>query len=157
MCGVAAFGFALAIATIADAPAQSTRLVDLAPQREARVQLEWEPVTMRADRDLHRMSARIADVEYLLDAGRFVGRFARIHYVVPLAPGLSAPQGLLLRWTARGALRSGEARAGERVVVFEGRIVEARLQSWFDLAIEVDSRYFDGRLVINPHFEIDVQ
>ncbi len=135
------------------------RLVDTAPAREARVDLKWSPVNWRrgdADPSYFQMSADVPRVEYRLDVTRFVGRNARVFYVFPPDPGITAPQGLTVKWTAQnGVLRSGQARSGERTPVYEGRISSPVLDEFFDLQLTVDSRYFTGRFRLNPYFEIE--
>lgn len=142
----------------ASAPADAARLDDIAPPRHLRLELEWAQPGGRDATGLHRMRARAPGVEYLLDTRPYRGRMARIYYVLPLdAAGLTSPFGLRVSWQARGELRSGEGRAGARVLVYEGRIDTPRIQAFFDLDLEVDSRYFAGTLRFDPYFEIDVQ
>ncbi len=145
---------------LAGVPAWSLteRLVDIAPSRQVRIDLQWAPIQwQRGDRDpaYHLMSATVPNVEYRLDLARHVGRQARVMYVIPLDAGLTAPQGLLVRWKTQGLLRSGEARAGDRFPVFEGRIARAMFEEVFDVQLEVDSRFFTGRLRFEPYFEIE--
>ncbi|MEZ5730304.1 MAG: hypothetical protein R3E48_21410 [Burkholderiaceae bacterium] len=113
----------LAATMSASAPAHAARLDDIAPPRHLRLELEWAQPGGRDATGLHRMRARAPGVEYLLDTGPYRRRMARIYYVLPLdAAGLTSPFGLRVSWQARGELRSGEGRAGARVLVYEGRI-----------------------------------
>ncbi|MBP8306596.1 MAG: hypothetical protein KAY46_04985 [Burkholderiaceae bacterium] len=140
------------------AAAVTERLTDLAPSRQVRVDLQWAPIQwQRGDRDpaYHLMSADVPRIEYRLDVARYVGRQVRVLYVIPLDAGLTSPLGLKVRWKSQGALRAGEARAGDRVTVFEGRVAAGSLDDVFDVHLEVDSRYFTGRLRFDPYFEID--
>ena len=135
------------------------RLADLAPSRESRVDLRWSTVDWRrgdSDPGFHQMTAEIPRVEYRLDVSRFVGRNARVYFVLPMDAGVTAPQGLLVKWIAQGPLRSGQGRPGERVAVYEGRITQALFDDRFDLQLLVDSRFFTGRLRLNPYFEIEL-
>jgi hypothetical protein len=146
------------LAAARPAAAATERLTDLAPARQVRVDLQWAPIQwQRGDRDpsYHLMSADVPRIEYRLDVARYVGRQVRVLYVIPLDAGLTSPLGLMVRWKSQGALRAGEARAGDRVTVFEGRIAAGSLDDVFDVQLEVDSRYFTGRLRFDPYFEIE--
>jgi hypothetical protein len=149
----------LAIAPWGRARAAAERLTDLAPVRESRVDLRWSQIDFRrgdADPNYHLMSAEVPRIEYRLDVSRYLGRTAKVYFVLPMDAGLIAPQGLLVKWVAQGPLRSGQGRPGERVVVFDGRLAEALLSDVLDLQLIVDSRFFTGRLRFNPYFEIEV-
>ncbi len=138
--------------------AATERLIDLSPPRQVRVELQWATFQgQRGDRDpsYHLMRADVPRIEYRLDTSRHAGQPARIVYVIPLDAGLTAPQGLRVRWKSQGALRAGEGQAGDRVVVFDGRIPGAVLEDVFDVQLEVDSRFFTGRLRFDPYFEIE--
>ena len=152
---------ALSLLTASGAAAAVTeRLTDLSPARQVRVDLQWAPIQwQRGDRDpsYHLMSADVPRIEYRLDVARYVGRQVRVLYVIPLDAGLTSPLGLKVRWKSQGALRAGEARAGDRVTVFEGRVAAGSLADVFDVQLEVDSRYFTGRLRFDPYFEIETQ
>lgn len=152
-------GLFLLCAAVGNVPA-AERLADTAVQRAAQVDLRWSGVDWRrgeADPAYHQMRADVPRVEYRLDLTRYVGRNARVFYVLPGDPGILAPQGLTVRWTAQnGLMRSGEARAGERTAVYEGRIGSPTLDEVFDLNLIVDSRYFTGRFRLNPYFEIEL-
>ncbi len=148
------------LAASGPAAALTERLTDLAPARQVRVDLQWAPIQwQRGDRDpsYHLMSAEVPRIEYRLDVARYVGRQVRVLYVIPMDAGLTSPLGLKVRWKSQGALRAGEARAGDRVTVFEGRVAAGSLADVFDVQLEVDSRYFTGRLRFDPYFEIETQ
>lgn len=155
---VPALLLALLLAASGSAVAATERLTDIAPARQVRVDLQWAPIQwQRGDRDpsYHLMSADVPRVEYRLDVARHVGRQVRVLYVIPLDAGLTSPQGLKVRWRSQGAMRAGEGRAGDRVTVFEGRVASGLLEDVFDVQLEVDSRYFTGRLRFDPYFEIE--
>lgn len=153
----AALGLVLALVALPSPAAE--RLQDLAVQRDGRVELQWSPVDRArrggTDASFHVMSADIPRVEYRLNVGAWVGRSARVVLVVPQPPGLLSAQAMQLRWRSQGGLRSGQGIAGERVVVFEGRVAAPVLQDLLDLNILIDSRQFTGRLQMIPHFEIE--
>lgn len=136
------------------------RLNDTSLQKAAQIDLRWSAVDWRrgdADPSFYQMRAEVPRVEYRLDMTQYVGRNARVFYVLPGDPGILAPQGLTVRWTSQnGLMRSGEARAGERTAVYEGRISSVMLDEVFDLNLLVDSRYFTGRFRLNPYFEIEL-
>src|SRR6185295_10074084 len=64
---------------------------------------------------------RFGNVAYRLATAAFVGRQARIYYVIPsLIPGLRAPTGLKVDWRTSGLFAEGSARGGERRLVWSG-------------------------------------
>jgi len=135
------------------------RLQDLAPEVEARVDLQWAPVdrsrTARADPRFHQMTAELSRVEYRLYVAPWLGKRMRVVLVVPQPPGLMSSQGLLLRWRTQGPLRAGQGRGGDRIPVFEGVLTEPVLADVLSLSLQVDGRQFDGLLQMSLHFEIE--
>ena len=95
------------------ASAQVARLDDSASPR-AQVQADFRQAQML---DAQTLLLPFGRVEYRLATAPYVGRRARIYYVIPLAvAGLRSPSGLQVQW--RGALfQSGMGRPGDRVVV----------------------------------------
>jgi hypothetical protein len=99
-------------------------------------------------------------VEYRLATAAYVGRRARIHYVVPpLIPGLRSPTGLRVEWRTQGLFSNGTARAGERVLVWTGMVREPFMTEAFDLTLQVRLSELALRanapLAFESYFEIE--
>lgn len=110
-----------------------------------------------------RAIAHFGWVDYRLATAAYQGRQARIHFVVPaLVPGLSRPSALLVRWRAQGDWASGRAHPGERVLVWNGLVKEAFMNTRFELAMELDLSGVQGgvapepRLGFSSYFDIEV-
>ncbi len=144
--------------------AATFRLDDSASPR-ARV----EPQLVMADdgRPLSQsLAARTAHVQfgridYRLATASYVGRDARIYYVVPAnIPGLRSPSGLQLTWQSQGSFASGSARPGQRTLVWSGKIRDA----WFSESFMLNMQVQLAELIPSPrpalgfesYFEIDV-
>lgn len=87
--------------------------------------------------------ARIAfgRVHYRLATARYVGRQARIYYVLPMAvPGLRSPAGLQVSWRTNGFFASGSGRPGDRVPVWNGVVRDAWMTEALDLVWQLDVR-----------------
>jgi hypothetical protein len=144
--------------------AATFRLDDSASPR-ARV----EPHAVMADdgRPLSQsLAARIAHVQfgridYRLATVPYVGREARIYYVVPAGiPGLRSPAGLQVSWQSQGSFASGSTRPGQRALVWSGKIREAWFNESFILTMQVQLAELlpNARpaLGFESYFEIDV-
>lgn len=110
-----------------------------------------------------RAIAHFGLVEYRLATAAYLGRQARIHFVVPaLVPGLSRPSALLVRWRAQGDWASGSAHAGERLLVWNGTVREAFMNTRFDLVMELDlagvhvGAGSEPQLGLSSYFDIEV-
>ncbi|MGJ7529102.1 hypothetical protein [Variovorax sp. GB1P17] len=80
-------------------------------------------------------------VEYRLATAPYVGRRARIFYVIPPAiVGLRSPAGLRIDWRGNGAFASGSGRPGDRVQVWNGIVQTPWMNETFDLTLRVDPR-----------------
>ncbi len=87
--------------------------------------------------------ARIAfgRVHYRLATAPYVGRQARIYYVLPMAvPGLLSPAGLQVSWRTNGLFASGSGRPGDRVPVWNGVVRDAWMTEALDLVWQLDVR-----------------
>jgi hypothetical protein len=99
-------------------------------------------------------------VDYKLATARYVGRQARIYYVVPaVISGLRSPSGLRVDWRGYGFFASGSARPGERQLVWTGTVREAWISEGLDLSFQVDLRELqlprDGQFGFESYFEIE--
>lgn len=80
-------------------------------------------------------------ITYKLATAKFMGKQARIYYVVPPSiAGLRSPAGLKVEWRGNGIFSSGQARPGERNLVWTGTIREAWMVEGLDISMLVDLR-----------------
>ncbi len=100
-------------------------------------------------------------VEYKLATARFVGKQARIYYVIPAAiAGLRSPAGLRVEWRGNGIFADGVARPGQRTLVWSGIVREAYMSEGLDLTMRIELRELQLRqgvgLAFESYFEIEV-
>jgi len=80
-------------------------------------------------------------IDYRLNTARYVGRRARIYYVLPAAvPGLRTPQAITVQWRGQGLFASGQGRPGERIPVWNGVVPGPWITESLDLSWRVDMR-----------------
>ncbi len=78
-------------------------------------------------------------VEYRLATAAFVGRSARIYFVIPaLVPGLRTPRGLRVAWRGEGRFAAGSGHPGDKVLVWSGIVQEAQMQETLALRFEFE-------------------
>ena len=154
-----------AVALAAGAAVQAAeRLDDSASPRsrvQARVVLSDEGRPLADSQRPTFAQVTFGRVDYKLSTGRYVGRQARIYYVVPaFIAGLRSPAGLLVEWRGSGLFASGRARPGERSLVWSGVVPGPWMSEGLDLAFRVDLRELqlqrDGRFGFESYFEIEV-
>lgn len=100
-------------------------------------------------------------VDYRLATAAYVGQEARIYYVIPAAiNGLRTPAALTVEWRGTGRFASGSAHAGERVLVWSGRIEEAWLNEGLELTMRVNLRELElpegADFGFESYFDIEV-
>jgi hypothetical protein len=96
-------------------------------------------------------------VEYRLNTAKYVGKNARIYYVVPAAIGnLRSPSGLRVEWRGRNTFKSGSARAGERILVWSGVVTTPRMEDALDLKMGLALSEMQGPIRFESYFEIEV-
>ena len=71
-------------------------------------------------------------------------------------PALRSPQALLVTWKTTGKFQAGQARPGDRTLVWHGTIRDAMMQETLDVEMRVDGNYLRGRLSFESYFEIEV-
>lgn len=154
---------ALLLVTTALPAIAQTRLNDDASPRS---QVQASKVTsevglpLEESPDAQFADARFGRIEFKLDTAAYIGREARVYFVVPHhIPSLLRPSGLTVSWRGSGDFRSGSARPGERQLVWTGRINEATLSTSLDVTMRVDLTAVadseqDG-LGFEPYFEIE--
>jgi len=99
-------------------------------------------------------------IQYRLNTSRYVGKRARIFYVLPAAiPGLRTPAALQVNWRGEGLFASGTGRPGERVPVWSGVVHDAWMNESFDIGWQVDLRELrlqrGAQLGFEAYFEIE--
>jgi hypothetical protein len=105
---------------------------------------------------------RFDGVEYRLATAAYVGRRARIFYVVPAnIIGLRSPAGLRVEWRGMGLFASGSAAPGDRVPVWSGTVPGPWMGERFDLRMRYDLREIlpmpsASALEFESYFEIEV-
>lgn len=106
-------------------------------------------------------TVKFGRVDYKLATVRYIGRQARIYYVIPAQiNGLRSPAGLRVDWRGYSLFASGSARPGERQLVWTGTVREAWMSDAIDLSALVDLRELqlprDGQFGFESYFEIEV-
>ena len=150
-CVVAALAALLALPVAA----QVARLDDSASPR-AEVQADFAHATSV---DGHTVRVPFGRVEYRLATMPYVGKRARIYYVVPpQIPGLTTPGGLTVQWRASGRFAPGQARPGMRVPVWTGVVRGPWMNESLELDFVLDARGLRGGvpLSLESFFEIEV-
>lgn len=99
-------------------------------------------------------------IEYRLATSRYVGKNARIYFVVPSSiVGLKSPQGLLVSWRSEGSFASGSGRPGERVLVWSGTVRQAIMSEALSLRMEFELRELlpqaQKGIAVECYFEIE--
>jgi hypothetical protein len=161
--GIRLFGFlALALAaTLTEAAVM--RLDDSASPRSrvpAQVILGDNGRPFAQARGSSSITLKFGTVDYRLETAAFVGRRARIFYVVaPFVPGLSSPDALRIDWRGLNGFASGSARPGERTLVWSGVVNSAWLNESLEVTMRLDPRQYRPRrqtpFAVDSYFEIE--
>jgi hypothetical protein len=106
------------------------------------------------------VTLKFGRINYKLATARFIGKNARIYYVVPLAiAGLRSPAGLKVEWRGHGIFSNGQARPGERSIVWTGTVHEAWMLEGLDVTMQVDLREINlppgANFGFESYFEIE--
>lgn len=134
------------IAALIAAPRPALALVErlddsASPSAQVRAQEDNSPVTAPNSAPSPIVQIAFGRVHYRLATARYVGRQARIYYVLPMGiPGLRSPAGLQVSWRTNGLFASGSGRPGERVPVWSGQVRDAWMTEALDLTWQVDVR-----------------
>ncbi|HEY0201605.1 MAG TPA: hypothetical protein VGC24_07925 [Burkholderiaceae bacterium] len=104
---------------------------------------------------------RFGRIEYKLATGRYIGKNARIYYVVPAnIQGLRSPAGMRVKWRGSGGFADGIARPGDRVLVWVGMVRDAFMTEQLELTMHLELRELQLRqgenLAFESYFEIEV-
>lgn len=95
----------------------------------------------------------ITQVNIRLNTQPWVGKVGRIYMTLPPQP--IGP--VTVEWRAQGRLLSGKLVAGERGLVYAGRIDTALMQDLFTVVITADGRLLSAPQRLRFGFEIDVE
>lgn len=87
-----------------------------------------------------------------LDTSPFLNRSGRIYLVLDDA-GIGPVKA---SWTSRGRLQAGEAREGQRTLVYAGPIRERLIEDQWIVTIQTDGDRYSGQRQLNFRFEIDI-
>lgn len=134
------------LAGMAAAPGPAMALVErlddsASPSAQVRAQEDNTPITAPGPATSPIVRIDFGRVHYRLATARYVGRQARIYYVLPMGiPGLRSPAGLQVSWRTNGLFSSGSGRPGDRVPVWTGQVRDAWMTEALDLTWQVDSR-----------------
>jgi hypothetical protein len=106
------------------------------------------------------VTLKFGRINYKLATAKFIGKRARIYYVVPLAiTGLRSPVGLKVEWRGHGIFSNGRARPGERSMVWAGTVHEAWMTEGLDVTMQVDLREINlppgANFGFESYFEIE--
>jgi hypothetical protein len=104
---------------------------------------------------------KFSRIEYKLATAKFVGKQARIYYVIPpFISGLRKPSGLRVDWRGGNVFANGSAQPGERFLVWTGVVSNAYMIDGLDLTMRIDLRELQTRkgvgLAFESYFEIEV-
>ena len=99
-------------------------------------------------------------IQYRLATARYVGKRARIFYVIPAGvPGVRTPNAVQVSWRTEGLFASGTARPGDRIPVWTGVVRDPWINEAFDLSWQVDMRELrlqrGAALGFEAYFEIE--
>lgn len=130
----------LAALVVGNAQAQQVfRLDDSAsPRSRVDVRLDDSPMTQQRG---PIVNVRFGRIDYRLATAPYIGRRARIHYIVPSTiNGLLGPAGFVVEWQGGHLFADGSARPGERRQVWSGVVQEAWMGDTLSLSLALDAR-----------------
>jgi hypothetical protein len=151
----------LLVITLASLPLHAERLDDsLSPRQQFDIDLDWKDQysTETLDtRELNALIARAQHVEVRLNTAPYVGQRGRIFISLPLnIRGAADSSALRMSWTTNGLFASGSLTAGNRVKLFEGKIMEPVMTEIFDMTFEIDARQVFNDLRLEPVYDIEI-
>jgi hypothetical protein len=117
---------------------------------DAAAQMQWRSRNPAAGD--HRVEGA-TQVNIRLDTHAWVGKTGRIYMTLPPQP--IGP--VEVEWRSQGRLLSGKFVAGQRGLVYAGRIDTPRLEDLFTVVIRADGRLLNAPQRLRFGFEIDVE
>jgi hypothetical protein len=147
-------------AAAAPALGQQVYKLDDSASPRSRVEARIDETPLTASRG-PVVAVRFGRIDYRLATSAYVGRHARIHYVIPPAiRGLRGPAGFVLQWRGGHLFADGSGRPGDRRLVWSGVVREPWMADTFDLTLELDGRQLrtlpGADLGFESYFEIEV-
>jgi hypothetical protein len=152
----------LAVGALVSGPAFAQQLHRLddstSPRQQVQARIDDTPLTRQRGPALQVAFGRI---EFRLTTGPYVGRKARIHFVIPpVIEGLRSPAGVQVQWRGGHLFADGLARPGERRQVWSGVVRDTFMSDSLELSLELDAqrlRVLPGaNLGFESYFEIEV-
>jgi hypothetical protein len=101
-------------------------------------------------------------VNYRLNTARYVGKKARIFWVIPSASHLvNSPAALRVEWRGGRMIANGSGHAGERIAVWQGVVTRNVISEDIELSMQIDLRRLQtgaARMgaAFESYFEIEV-
>jgi hypothetical protein len=141
--------------------AMAERLDDsLSPRRQVELDLVWQhqgnPDTL-SDAEFNSLTAQARNLDTRLDTSAYVGSEARIFLELPiLVRGLGNPSSLALSWTTGGLFNAGRVTPGNRQLIYEGQITQPVMRDTITFTFELDARYLQQPLRLEPVYEIEI-
>jgi hypothetical protein len=117
------------------------------------VQMQWRhvPGSSRGGGRADVMEATVR-VAVQIDTSAHAGKTGRIYMVLP-ADGGSA---LAMEWQSDGRLLPGRLRPGERALVYQGPLPEARLADQLRVLVQSDGQWATASRRLSVHFELEI-
>jgi len=110
-----------------------------------------------SDTEYNTVTAQARNVDTRLDTSPYTGSAARIFLVMPIIiRGLANPSSLELSWTTGGLFNAGRVTPGNRQLIFEGSITKPVMRDIFNFTFELDARYLQQTLRVEPDYEIEI-
>lgn len=132
--------------------AATYRVDDSASQTQgSAVRMKWANHERSSRRMASELEGQLA-VLVRLDTSPFLNRSGRIYLVLDDA-GIGPVKA---SWTSRGRLQAGEAREGQRTLVYAGPIRERLIEDQWIVTIQTDGDRYSGQRQLNFRFEIDI-
>ena len=142
-------------------PCQAERLSDaLSPRQQVDLDLVWKyrnNLETLDDRQYNTVITTARNIDTRLDTSAYLGSRARIYLELPIqVRGLANPASLELSWKTNGLFSPGRVTPGNRQLIFEGTIKDPVMRDIFDFTFEVDGRFLNQTLRLEPVYDIEI-
>ena len=131
----------------------------LSPRKQHDLDLQWKyqgNTEGLSEVEFNTVIAQARNVDTRLDTSEYVGSQARIFLQLPiLIRGLANTSSLVMTWTTGGLFSAGTVRPGNRQLIFEGTVTEPVMRDIFNFSFELDARYLQQTLRLEPVYEIE--
>ncbi len=155
-------GTLLLLCSLLSAAVAAERLDDsLSPQQQFNLQLDWKTSSIDLgklnQREIHRVIARVKNVDTRLDTSKYLGKEVRIYLSLPiLIRGLNNPQGMDFSWTTNGLFLDGQLTPGNRQLIFAGKVARPVMVDNFNFTFEFDARDLTQTLRLEPVYDLEI-